>query len=65
MFGGDTTVFTLTVLNNGPALVDNVTVNDLLPEGLTFLGSTASQGNYDLQTGRWRLGELDMTKARP
>ncbi len=60
---GDTTTFTLTVTNNGPALVDNLTISDVLPDELTFLGGTPSAGNYDLQTGDWRLGELDVDES--
>jgi len=36
--------YTVTVRNNGPALATNVTVNDFLPAGATFVRAVPSQG---------------------
>jgi uncharacterized repeat protein (TIGR01451 family) len=37
--------YRLTVINNGPAQATNVTVNDTLPAGVSFVSSAASQGS--------------------
>jgi uncharacterized repeat protein (TIGR01451 family) len=42
--GGDIT-WTITVTNNGPGTATNVTVNDLLPNGTTFVSCAASLGS--------------------
>ena len=55
---GDTVAFTVTVTNNGPSTATNVQVTDLLPTGLTFVGSTPSQGSYVSSTGVWTVGTV-------
>lgn len=55
---GDSFAYTLTVTNNGPADAGNVSVEDILPSGLTFNSSTASTGNYNSNTGLWTVGTL-------
>src|SRR5262249_3660664 len=41
---GDIVIFTLTLSNQGPNTATNVTVNDQLPAGLTFVSAAQSQG---------------------
>lgn len=60
---GDTVSFTVTLANNGPDAATNVTVQDLLPAGLTFVSATPSQGAYNNGTGVWTLGTV--TTATP
>lgn len=60
---GDTVSFTVTLANNGPDTATNVTVQDLLPAGLTFVSATPSQGAYNNGTGIWTLGTV--TTATP
>jgi uncharacterized repeat protein (TIGR01451 family) len=55
---GDMVTFTVTLTNNGPDPATNVTVQDLLPAGLTFLGATPSQGNYSGASGTWIVGTV-------
>lgn len=50
--------FTITVSNAGPAGATNVAVADLLPDGLTFVSSTPSQGTYVSGTGVWTVGSI-------
>ena len=50
--------FTLTVTNHGPDTATNITVNDTLPTGLTYVSSNASQGSYDSGTHVWTIGTL-------
>ena len=52
---GETITWTITVVNNGPDTAVNVRVNDTLPKGLIFV---TSNGNYDNETGIWRVGNL-------
>ncbi len=61
---GDTITFTVTLTNAGPDAATGVTVNDLLPAGLTFVSATPSQGTYDSATGVWTVGTVDPGFAR-
>jgi large repetitive protein len=55
---GQQVTFTVTVTNDGPDQATGVEVLDLLPAGLTFVGSTQSQGSYNSGTGVWTVGTL-------
>ncbi|EEE41643.1 putative methyl-coenzyme M reductase, alpha subunit [Methanobrevibacter smithii DSM 2375] len=48
--------YTIVVVNNGPDKSFNVTVGDLLPDGVKFI---SSDGQYDQVTGVWFVGDLD------
>jgi large repetitive protein len=50
--------FTVSVVNHGPDGATNVAVADLLPAGLTFSDSDATQGGYNYITGTWTIGSL-------
>ncbi|QLE02333.1 DUF11 domain-containing protein [Galbibacter sp. BG1] len=54
---GDEIVFTLNVTNNGPSDATGVSVKDLLPEKLEYVGDD-SAGAYDTATGIWTIGDL-------
>src|SRR5262249_8768117 len=41
---GETVTFTITLGNNGPSAGNKVEITDLLPDGLTFLSATPSDG---------------------
>ncbi|HPF35418.1 MAG TPA: hypothetical protein P5571_08965 [Candidatus Krumholzibacteria bacterium] len=55
--GGQVT-FQIALFNDGPADAAGVRVIDLLPAGLTYVGSTVSHGNYASGNGQWRVGDL-------
>ncbi len=55
---GDTITYTVTLTNNGPDGASNVVVTDLLPAGVTFVSSNATQGSYDSASGVWTVGTL-------
>src|SRR6202011_4767944 len=44
---GDTVPFTVTLSNTGPSNATNVTLQDLLPGGLSLVTANPSQGSYD------------------
>ena len=54
----DTVRFTVIVENLGPDTAVNTRVIDLLPMGLQYVSSTATQGSYDPVTGIWTIGDL-------
>ncbi len=54
---GDTVTFTVTVTNNGPAQATNVSIDDVVPAGLTAGTITPSQGSYTAPT--WTIGTID------
>ena len=53
---GETIAFTITLANNGPSDATNLTLQDVVPAGLTFVESLPSQGAYDLATSTWTVG---------
>ncbi len=56
---GDSITVTLLVTNNGPDAVGDVSLNNLLPAGLTLTNATPSSGSYNPSTGDWTIGSLD------
>jgi uncharacterized repeat protein (TIGR01451 family) len=55
---GAAVTFTVRVANRGPSPATGVTIDDLLPAGLTFVSATPSQGAYDAAIGVWTIGGL-------
>jgi uncharacterized repeat protein (TIGR01451 family) len=55
---GDTIAYTITVVNSGPSAATEVTIDDTLPGGLTFVSSSPSQGTYSSGAGVWTLGTV-------
>jgi uncharacterized repeat protein (TIGR01451 family) len=55
---GSQFTFTVTTTNNGPTPATNVTVQDSLPSGYSFVSATPSQGSYSNSTGVWTIGTL-------
>lgn len=57
--GGDEVTYRLTVTNTGKGLADDVIVVDPLPEGLTYVEGSASDGGvYEDGSITWELGDL-------
>ncbi len=54
---GDNVVYTLHVINNGPNTSTGAVVNDSLPIGLTFVGSSGD-GTYSNSDGDWHVPDL-------
>jgi uncharacterized repeat protein (TIGR01451 family) len=55
---GDEIQFTIRVDNQGPSNATGVSVRDLIPEGLVFRSSSASQGGYNATDGIWNIGSI-------
>lgn len=56
---GSNVVFTVAASNLGASNNTNVTVNDLLPSGYTYVSHSASTGTYVPGTGVWTIGNLN------
>ena len=58
--GGDTVGYRITVTNVGTLSATNVTLNDLLPQGLTatVANGVVNQGSYDAASGVWTIGTV-------
>jgi len=56
---GGNVVFTILVTNNGTANNTGVTLNDILPAGLTYFSHVASTGFYNSGSGVWSIGNLN------
>ena len=54
---GDTVTFTVTVTNNGPNQATNLSIDDVIPAGLTVGSVTPSVGSYTAPT--WTVGTID------
>ncbi|HRK72627.1 MAG TPA: DUF11 domain-containing protein, partial [Rhodothermales bacterium] len=58
---GDTVNFTVTVQNNGPNVASAVTLNDILPAGLTLAQVNTTTGNYAANV--WTIGTLPVGQS--
>lgn len=54
---GDTIIYTVSIINNGPDAATGVTVFAALPPGLTYLSATFPQGVFN-SMGLWTVGDL-------
>lgn len=55
---GENVVYTLTITNNGPSTATALQIEDVLPAGVTYVSSSASQGAYDNTQGLWFIGAI-------
>ncbi len=60
---GEEIVFTIEVSNAGPDPATGVEVTDKLPEGLRFVASVPSVGEYEASTGVWTVGQIDVDES--
>lgn len=55
---GNNVSFLVTLSNAGPSTATGVQVQDQLPDGVSFVSSTPSQGSYNSNTGIWTVGSV-------
>lgn len=55
---GEIIKWSVVVSNNGLDIATNVQVNDLLDDGLIFVKSSSTKGNYDVKSGIWTIDSL-------
>lgn len=55
---GDTVVWIVSIINNGPDTAKNVKVFDQLPDGLKYIKHQATKGTFDSKTGIWDIGDI-------
>ena len=55
---GETVAYAIRVIDNGPSNATNVTLQDVLPAGLTFVSAQPGQGAYDQATSTWTVGSV-------
>ncbi|WP_343694339.1 gliding motility-associated C-terminal domain-containing protein [Flavobacterium sp.] len=60
---GSQVTFTLEVSNAGPQNTAGVTVNDLLPNGYTYVSYNTTSGAYDPVTGIWNTGSIGLLNS--
>ena len=61
---GANVVFTVSVTNVGSQNATGVNVKDVLPAGLTYVSSNATQGSYDPTTGIWSIGNVEKSAVK-
>jgi uncharacterized repeat protein (TIGR01451 family) len=61
---GDEVVFTLVISNGGPSTATGVAVSDTLPAGVSYVGSTATEGTYSDSTNQWTGLNLSAGEAQ-
>ncbi|NYB52807.1 MAG: DUF11 domain-containing protein [Methanobacteriaceae archaeon] len=56
---GQTIIYTINVVNNGPSNATGLSIKDSLPAGLTFqFADTHGTGTYNENTGIWTIGNF-------
>src|SRR5262249_1572487 len=56
---GQNITYTISLTDNGPDPATNVTVQDALPAGVSFVSATPSQGSYSSATNVWTVGTVN------
>ncbi|XLS29360.1 gliding motility-associated C-terminal domain-containing protein [Flavobacteriaceae bacterium M23B6Z8] len=55
----DTVEFTVTVENTSTIAATNISIEDVLPDGFSFISVSASQGSFDEVIGEWTIASLE------
>ena len=60
---GEVVVYSIEVTNNGPNNATNVSLEDHLPNGLTYINDDAL-GNYNFGSGIWNVGDIQSNSTK-
>ena len=55
---GETIIYTISVENKGPSDATGVSLIDVLPAGVTYVGHFANAGTYNQGSGLWTIGAI-------
>ncbi|MBK8444459.1 MAG: DUF11 domain-containing protein [Sphingobacteriales bacterium] len=55
---GDNITYTISISNEGDTIATGIKVKDVLPAGLDYVSSVASNGTYSSPIGEWSIGTL-------
>jgi surface-anchored protein/uncharacterized repeat protein (TIGR01451 family) len=55
---GSLVTFSVTVKNFGPDPATGASAREPVPDGLTFVSASPTQGSYDASSGQWFVGDL-------
>ncbi len=56
-------IYTLTVVNNGPATATNINYRDILPASVSYISNSTNSGVYDPVSGIWNIPILNFGEA--
>ena len=60
---GETVGFTITANNVSDVDISDILIVDLLENGFRFISESTSEGNYDSNTGEWRIALLEARRS--
>ena len=58
---GEAIIYTIKVKNNGPNDATGVSITDLLPNGVSYVGHFTNEGTYNQGSGLWNIGAIANT----
>ncbi len=57
---GDTVIYTIEIINNGPTYSTDILLQDVLPDELTFIEATPFTGIFDETTLEWSISNMEV-----
>ena len=60
---GDIVEFTVTVTNTSTIEATNISIEDILPNGFSFISVSASEGAFDEVSGEWTIASLGANQS--
>ncbi len=60
---GEIITFTLTIKNNGPSGSSNISVSDVIPQGIVYQSHVTSKGSYNVNDGKWSVSSLSVGES--
>ncbi len=60
---GEEITFALTVKNNGPSSSSNISVSDVIPQGIIYQSHITSKGTFNVNDGKWSISSLSVGES--